>query len=292
MAIIADEWKDYECIDLGNGEKLERWKNIVLRRPDPWNLWPISNENLWHNIHAFYHRNNKGGGYWEYKKKIPNFWTVNYENLTFKVAPTDFKHTGLFPEQAANWDFYRKCIEKSNKKNIKILNLFAYTGGATMACSNAGASEVVHVDAAKGMNNWAKENMNLSNLQNNNIRFITEDCIKFIEREIRRGNKYDGIIMDPPSYGRGPNGELFKLEEKLYELILKASNLLSDNPLFFTINCYTVGFTCLSLKNILSKVILKKYPNYNILVDELCLPVSNGNILLPCGITGRIYNET
>lgn len=288
MTFIAKGWKEYTCLDIGNGEKLEKWGNVILRRPDPQNMWPINDEASWKKADANYHRSEKGGGYWEFKKKLPEFWTINYRDLKFKIAPTGFKHTGLFPEQASNWDFCAEKIRNSNKENIKILNLFAYTGAATMSCSKAGASEVVHVDASKGMNEWAKENMKLCDLENNTIRFITEDCIKFIEREIRRGNKYDGIIMDPPSYGRGPNGEMFKLEDKLFELISKATQILCDEPLFFVINCYTTGFSCISLGNILNKLLVSKYPSYTMEVSELCLPVSNSDLLLPCGITGRV----
>ena len=236
---LSNEWKDYECIDAGNGEKLERWGNVILRRPDPQVIWTIKEYNdNWKKIDGHYFRSNKGGGQWKFYKKLPEHWEVNYKDLTFKVSPTNFKHTGLFPEQATNWDFMMNKIRNANR-SIKVLNLFAYTGGATMACSKAGAIEVVHVDAAKGMVTWAKENMYLSHLENNKIRFIVDDCLKFVEREARRGHKYDAIIMDPPSYGRGPNGEVWKFEKSIYELIDACTKILSEEPLFFLINSYT-----------------------------------------------------
>ena len=247
--LLSNEWIDYECLSAGNGEKLERWGNVILRRPDPQAMWPIKNSNLWNNIDAFYHRSNKGGGYWEYKKQLPDYWIIKYKDLKFKVSPTNFKHTGLFPEQAANWDFSINKI-KNSKRKIKVLNLFAYTGGATMAASYAGA-DVVHVDASKGMVEWAKENMKLCGLENNKIRFIVDDCLKFVQREFRRGNKYDVIIMDPPSYGRGPNGEMWKFEDNLYNLINECLKILSDEPLFFLINAYTTGISSTVLCNIL-----------------------------------------
>ena len=216
MNQIAKEWQDYEVIDTGNKEKLERWNQTILRRPDPVAIWPIEDERAWNKADAVYHRSKSGGGHWEMKKPVKEFWTIGYKGLRFKISPTGFKHTGLFPEQASNWDFMANKIKESKRDDLRILNLFAYTGGATMACSKAGAKEVVHVDASKGMIQWAKENMQLSNLQDHTIRFIVDDCIKFVKREQRRGRKYDGIVMDPPSYGRGPNGELWKLEEELF----------------------------------------------------------------------------
>ena len=248
--LVSNSWKDYECIDAGNGEKLERWKDVILRRPDPWALWTHENSNIWNNYHALYHRNDKGGGYWENIKKFPEFWTVNYKGLTFKVSPTGFKHTGLFPEQAANWDFIIDKIKNSNRK-IKVLNLFAYTGGATMAASYAGAIEVVHVDASSGMNDWAKENAKLCHLENNRIRYICDDVLKFVEREYRRGNKYDAIIMDPPTYGRGPGKELWRFEDSLNRLIDECIDLLSEDALFLLISSYTKGITPEILKNVL-----------------------------------------
>lgn len=284
---ISNKWQDYKIIDAGNGEKLEIWKDVVLRRPDPQALWPIDKDNKdWNNPDGFYHRSSKGGGNWEFFKKLPDYWTVNYGSLSFKVSPTNFKHTGLFPEQAVNWDYMIDKIKNSNRP-IKVLNLFAYTGGATMACSSAGAVEVVHVDAARGMIEWAKENMRLSHLENNKIRFIVDDCLKFVEREARRGNKYDVIIMDPPSYGRGPNGEVWKFEDNIYNLITACMKILSDNPLFMLINSYTTGISSTVLENILKVTVLKKYPNGIISAGEVGLPIENNNLVLPCGIYGR-----
>ena len=282
---LSNEWKDYECIDAGNGEKLERWGKVIFRRPDSQAMWPIENDDSWKNVDGFYHRSNKGGGYWDFKKQLPDYWTVNYKDLTFKVSPTNFKHTGLFPEQATNWDFMMEKISNANRE-VKVLNLFAYTGGATMACSKAGAVEVVHVDASKGMTEWAKENMRLCHLENNRIRFIVDDCLKFVEREARRGNKYDAIVMDPPSYGRGPNGEVWKFEHNLHNLINACMKILSDKPLFFLINSYTTGISSTVLFNILKTTL---EPKYNGMVDagEVGLPITKNNLVLPCGIYGR-----
>ena len=228
MIRVSNEWQDYECIDAGNGEKLERWNNVILRRPDPQAMWNVDmQKDIWKHPDGHYFRSNKGGGHWEFNKQLDEYWTVNYKELTFKVSPTNFKHTGLFPEQATNWDFMMDKIRHANRP-IRVLNLFAYTGGATMACAKAGAIEVVHVDASKGMTEWAKENMHLSHLDDCHIRFIVDDCLKFVEREARRGRKYDAIIMDPPSYGRGPNGEVWRLEDNLKELLLKAKAILDD----------------------------------------------------------------
>ena len=284
---LSNDWKDYELIDAGNGEKLENWNGVILRRPDPQAIWPIENiDETWKNPDRFYHRSSQGGGSWDFKRKLKDFWCVNYKDLTFKVSPTNFKHTGLFPEQAANWDFAIEKIKKANRP-IKVLNLFAYTGGATMACSYAGATEVVHVDAAKGMVEWAKENMKLSKLENNKIRFIVDDCIKFVEREIRRGNKYDVIIMDPPSYGRGPNGEKWKFEENIYNLINLCIKVLSDKPLFFLINSYTTGISSSVLENILKLKLVPLYPAGIVDSGEIGLPITKNNMVLPCGIYGR-----
>ena len=282
---LSNEWKDYECIDAGNGEKLERWGKVIFRRPDPQAMWPIENDDSWKKVDGFYHRSNKGGGYWDFEKQLPDHWTVNYKDLTFKVSPTNFKHTGLFPEQATNWDFMMEKISNANRE-VKVLNLFAYTGGATMACSKAGAVEVVHVDASKGMTEWAKENMRLCHLENNRIRFIVDDCLKFVEREARRGNKYDAIVMDPPSYGRGPNGEVWKFEHNLHNLINACMKILSDKPLFFLINSYTTGISSTVLFNILKTTL---EPKYNGIVDagEVGLPITKNNLVLPCGIYGR-----
>ena len=285
MLTISNEWKDYECIDAGNGEKLERWQNVILRRPDPQAMWITENDKKWKNPDGHYFRSSKGGGHWEFAKQLPEFWTVSYKDLTFKVSPTNFKHTGLFPEQAANWDFMMNKIRNAGRP-IKVLNLFAYTGGATMACSKAGAKEVVHVDASKGMNEWAKENMKLCGLENNYIRFIVDDCLKFVEREARRGNKYDAIVMDPPSYGRGPNGEMWKFEHNLDKLIKACMNILSDKPLFFLINSYTTGISSTVLLNILKTSTEPIYGGV-ISAGEIGLPITKNDLVLPCGIYGR-----
>lgn len=282
---LTNDFKDYEIIDAGNGEKLENWNGIILRRPDPQAMWDVPNYDEWKKADAHYIRSNKGGGMWNFKKKILDHWNVCYKELTFKVSPTDFKHTGLFPEQAVNWDYMMNKIKNAGRP-IKVLNLFAYTGGATMACSKAGASVVVHVDASKGMVEWAKENMHLSKLDNNFIRFIVDDCMKFVEKEARRGNKYDAIIMDPPSYGRGPNGEVWKFEKNIYNLIDACMKILSDKPLFFLINSYTTGISNTVLNNILKTTMLKKYKNGKIESGEIGLPITRDNLVLPCGIYG------
>ncbi len=284
---LSKEWKDYQLLDAGNGEKVESWNGIILRRPDPQAIWPIDKSlNVWKNPDGHYHRSNKGGGEWSFKKKLPEYWTVSYKELTFKVSPTNFKHTGLFPEQAVNWDYMIDKIKNSNRE-IKVLNLFAYTGGATMACSYAGASEVVHVDASKGMTAWAKENRDLCGLTDHKIRFIVDDCLKFVEREERRGHKYDAIIMDPPSYGRGPNGEVWKFEHNIYHLIQACMKILSDKPLFFLVNSYTTGISSTVLENILKTTILPKYPDGRVDAGEVGLPIQNNDLVLPCGIYGR-----
>ena len=286
---ISNDWKDYECIDAGNGEKLERWGNVILRRPDPQAMWYTDDYSKWKNVDGFYHRSKSGGGNWEFFSKLDEFWTIDYKGLTFKVSPTGFKHTGLFPEQAVNWDFMMKKIKNSNRK-IKVLNLFSYTGAATMACSKAGA-DVVQVDASKGMTEWAKENMKLSNLENNSIRFIVDDCLKFVKREARRGNKYDAIVMDPPSYGRGPNKEVWKFEDNIYKLIEACMEILSDKPLFFLINSYTTGVSAIVLENILKTTVLKKYPDGIVDSGDIGLPITNNNLVLPCGIYGRYQSN-
>jgi 23S rRNA (cytosine1962-C5)-methyltransferase len=286
---ISNEWKDYECIDAGNGEKLEKWNNIILRRPDPQAIWDTKKNEQWENVDGYYHRSHSGGGEWEFKKKLPEFWTVKYKDLTFKVSPTNFKHTGLFPEQATNWDFMIEKIKKANRP-IKVLNLFSYTGAATMACSKAGA-EVTQVDASKGMTEWAKENMHLCGLDNNKIRFIVDDCLKFVEREYRRGNKYDAIVMDPPSYGRGPNKEVWKFEDNIYKLIDACIKILSDEPLFFIINSYTTGISSIVLENILKTRLLPLYPNGSIDAGDIGLPITKNNLILPCGIYGRYQSN-
>ncbi len=284
--LISNEWKDYECISTGEAEKLERFGNIILRRPDPQIIWKKNDNHLWNNYDAFYHRSNEGGGYWEYKNKIPDYWTINYKHLTFKISPTNFKHTGLFPEQAINWDYIMNRLKNKNK-NAKVLNLFAYTGAATMAIASCDVLEVVHVDASRGMNEWAKENMKLCGLNDKKIRFITDDVIKFLEREKRRNRKYDAIVMDPPSYGRGPNKEIWKLENNLNELLIKVKDVLKDDFNFVLINCYTTGFSSISLYNLLKL----NFQDCKIETGEIGLPISDNNLVLPCGIYGKITKD-
>jgi 23S rRNA (cytosine1962-C5)-methyltransferase len=284
--LIADDWKDYELIDTGNGERLERWGEFILRRPDPQVIWPAEKDGrFWEKADAHYHRSAKGGGRWEYlRRDLPPRWTISYDNLIFYVRPTDFKHTGLFPEQAVNWRWLIKKI-KTASRPVKVINLFAYTGAATAAAASAGA-EVCHVDAAKGMVKWAKENFDLSDLGDRPVRFITDDVIKFVKREKRRGRMYDAVIMDPPSYGRGPDGEIWKLEDALYGLIEECMNILSSNPLFFLVNSYTTGFSPTVLENILKMQMQKKYGGY-VEAGEVGLPVKESGLILPCGIYGR-----
>ena len=281
---ISNKWIDYECLKTGNGEKLERWGNIILNRPDPQIIW--EKKDVWNNYDGYYHRSNEGGGYWEYKKKLPEYWTVKYNNLTFKVSPTNFKHTGIFPEQAANWDYLDFKVKEYLKdhEEMHILNLFAYTGCATMAAANAGATEVVHVDASKSINEWAKENMKLCHLEDKTIRFIADDAIKFLEREKRRGHTYEGIIMDPPSYGRGPNKEVWKFENDFAKLLDKVKDVLDKDYSFLLISSYTTGISHISLENILKL----KFPNQKIETGENCLPITENNLILPCGIYGKI----
>lgn len=278
---IADEWKDYECIDTADGEKLERWGDIILCRPDPQVIWDTkAAPKLWDNANARYHRSSSGGGKWEYRKSVPEQWTVSYKNLTFNIKPMGFKHTGLFPEQAVNWDYMAEKISK--RPGAKVLNLFAYTGGATVACAKAGAA-VTHVDASKGMVQWAKENARSSGLENAPIRYLVDDCMKFVEREIRRGNKYDAILMDPPSYGRGPGGEVWKIEESICHFVRRCSLLLSDNPLFFIINSYTTGLA----PTVLSNLMKMSLPEGKIESSEIGLMIKSSQMVLPCGATGR-----
>ena len=281
---LADTWADYEVLDTGDGEKLERWGDIILRRPDPQTIWPKADEGLWKRAQARYHRSERGGGEWEFLKKMPERWTVSHEELRFYVRPTGFKHTGLFPEQAANWIWMSGLIRKSGRKDLKILNLFGYTGGATLACAAAGA-HVTHVDAAKGMVLWAKENRELCGLPEDRCRWIVEDALRFVQRELRRGNCYDGILMDPPSYGRGPSGEVWKLENELYGLIETSAKALSEEPLFFLINSYTTGFQASVLSNMLGKCVTPRFGG-RVDSEELCLPVTTGGVL-PCGASGR-----
>ena len=281
---IANEWKDYEILDMANGEKLERWGNIYLIRPDPQIIWKDkSYPNKWNMANARYNRSNTGGGAWEYKKRLPESWQIKYKNLTFNVKPMGFKHTGLFPEQAVNWDWMIKKI-KDSKREINVLNLFAYTGGATVACLSAGA-KVCHVDSSKGMTTWAKENVESSGLRDRPVRFIIDDVIKFVQREIRRERKYDAIIMDPPSYGRGKNGEVWQFENNIADLVELCTKVLSDNPLFFLINSYTTGISAKVLENILY-LNMKKYKGI-ISSGEIGLPMKDSKLVLPCGIYGR-----
>ena len=284
---ISSDWKDYECIASGDGEKIERWGNVILRRPDPQIIWNKSNNEIWNKWDGFYHRSNKGGGNWEFRTKLKDSWTINYGDLKFKVSPTSFKHTGIFPEQATNWDFIMDKVKSYKGNDMRVLNLFAYTGCATMAASKAGASEVVHVDASKGMVDWAKENMELCNLREHKIRFIVDDVIKFLEREKRRGRTYHGVIMDPPSYGRGPNGEVWRLEDNLKELLDKVADILDSDYSFVLINSYTTGVSPTSLNNILSLT----FKNAKIETGEIGLPITENNLVLPCGIYGRVCKD-
>lgn len=281
---IARDWKDYEILDMANGEKLEVWKNVCLIRPDPQIIWQDKTyPELWKTAHARYHRSNSGGGGWKMEKKIPQNWQVHYKELTFNIKPMGFKHTGLFPEQAVNWDWMIQKIKQENRP-IKVLNLFAYTGGATVACLSAGAS-VCHVDSSKGMTDWAKENVKSSGLSDKPVRFLIDDVVKFVQREIRRGNQYDAIIMDPPSYGRGKNGEVWQFENQIASLVELCEKVLSDNPLFFLINSYTTGISSKVLENIL-RLKLKRNKG-KITSGEVGLPMKNSDLVLPCGIFGR-----
>ena len=280
---VANNWKDYEILDMANGEKLERWGNVVLIRPDPQIIWKNKSfPEKWNKANARYNRSSSGGGAWKYNSKVPENWQIKYKDLVFNIKPMGFKHTGLFPEQAVNWDWMISKIQNA-KREIKVLNLFAYTGGATVACSYAGAS-VCHVDSSKGMTTWAKENIVSSGLKDRPVRFIVDDVVKFVNREIRRGNKYDGIIMDPPSYGRGTNGEVWKFEDNISDLVELCSKVLSDKPLFFLINSYTTGISSTVLENILRLNIKKdgKFSN-----GEIGLPMTNSKLILPCGIYGK-----
>lgn len=276
-------WKDYELIDTSSGERLERWGNIILIRPDPQIIWETPKTHyLWKQAHARYYRSSSGGGKWQIYKKIPDVWEITYKDISFKIKPMGFKHTGVFPEQAVNWDFVDSTI-KNSKKELNVLNLFAYTGGATLACMNAGA-RVCHVDASKGMVQWAKENATASNLSNRPVRWLVDDCIKFVQREQRRGNKYDGIIMDPPSYGRGPNGEIWKLEEQLFNLVNECVKVLSNKPEFFILNSYTTGLSPAVMQYLLGAVLIPKFGG-NVTSDEIGLKVTSTGLVLPCGST-------
>ena len=281
---VTDSWKDYELLDTGDGMKLERWKDIILLRPDPQVIWPYSKEPNKKNIHAIYKRSSSGGGNWDFLKKVPDKWNISWRDLTFTVRPMGFKHTGLFPEQAVNWDWMRELIKKEDRQ-VNVLNLFGYTGGATVACASAGA-KVCHVDAAKNMVQIGKENLAASGLENAPVRWIVDDCLKFVQREIRRGNKYDGIILDPPSYGRGPGGELWHLEEMLYPFMENLVEILSDEPLFLLLNSYTTGLQPLVLRNVIEKTVCKKFGG-RVTAEEVGLKTTNSNIILPCGASGR-----
>lgn len=283
MKVVTD-FKDYTILDMANGEKLERWGEFTLVRPDPQIIWQEQSTNLWDSADAIYSRSNTGGGAWNIKKSIPSSWTINYQDLKFNLKLMGFKHTGLFPEQAYNWNLIREAIKKE-KSEIKVLNLFAYTGGASIAALSAGAS-VVHVDSSRGMVDWAKENVKVNNLEDKPIRFLIDDVRKFVKREIRRGNKYDIIIMDPPSFGRGSKNEVWSIESDLSELIKDTSELLSDNPLLFIINSYTTGLSKTVLENLLELYIEPKHKGV-ITSDELGLPMENSKLILPCGIYAR-----
>ncbi|MGN0521631.1 MAG: class I SAM-dependent methyltransferase [Eubacterium sp.] len=276
------DWVDYELIDCTNGEKLERWTREILIRPDPQVIWKSEKEHkLWYQPCARYVRSRTGGGKWQVFKRIPAAWQVRYKDLTFNIKTMGFKHTGLFPEQAVNWDYTRKLIKDSQRDDIKVLNLFAYTGGATVACLKEGAS-VVHVDASKGMVQWAKENAAASGVSDGDVRWIVDDCMKFVQREIRRGNKYDIIILDPPSYGRGPKGEIWHLEDSIYDFVKLVSQLLSDEPIMVLLNSYTTGLSASVMKYILDDIITKEKGG-TVQADEIGLLVSSKNQVLPCG---------
>ena len=278
---VADNWKDYELIDCSCGERLERWGNITLIRPDPQVIWKTEKKNpLWKKADAIYHRSQTGGGQWEIRNKIPDFWTIDYRDLTFNIKTMGFKHTGLFPEQAVNWDLTAEIIKNAGRE-VKVLNLFAYTGGATISALKAGAS-VCHVDASKGMTLWAKENAVSSGVADKSVRWIVDDCIKFVQREIRRGNKYDIIIMDPPSYGRGPGGEVWKLENEVYGFVELCSQVLSDDPLMVLINSYTTGLSPSVMEYILGAVVKKRFGG-KVTGSEIGLRATENGLVLPCG---------
>ncbi len=289
---LADGWKDYELIDCDSGEKLERWGEQLLIRPDPQIVWSLDRKErspLWRAASARYLRSKTGGGRWEVYRPLPDSWQIGYRNLSFGIKPMGFKHTGLFPEQAANWDWFSALIQKRKGKAVSVLNLFAYTGGATVAAAKAGAA-VCHVDAAKGMVNWAKENAALSGLSEHPIRYIVDDVRKFVEREVRRGRKYDGIIMDPPSYGRGPGGETWKLEQELFSLIQLCMKALSDTPLFFLANTYTTGLSGRVMENIYTLTLKKRFGGHSD-IDEVGIPITNQGLVLPCGCSSRWQAE-
>ena len=279
----VEGFSDYELIDADSGERLERWGDIILIRPDPQVIWSGKRtDKRWYNPNAIYHRSNSGGGYWEKLKSVPDVWSICYDDLTFRLKPMGFKHTGLFPEQAVNWRLAKELIERENRE-ISVLNLFAYTGGATVACLSAGAN-VTHVDASKGMVQWAKENAAASGVASGNVRWLVDDCLKFVKREIRRGKKYDAIIMDPPSYGRGPGGEVWKLEQQLTELLTETGKLLSDDALFFFLNSYTGGLSPTILNYMVKQYVVKNRKG-EVYTDEIGLPITEKGISMPCGNT-------
>jgi len=279
----SNQWKDYELLDTAGGERLERWGDIILIRPDPQVIWHAKKRDpRWKTAHARYHRSKTGGGHWEYYKPIPEVWKISYGNLQFQLKPMGFKHTGLFPEQAVNWDWCHQYIQNAQTP-MKVLNLFAYTGGATLACSNAGAA-VTHVDASKGMVAWAKENAVVSHLDTNPLRWLVDDCVKFVKREIRRGNRYDGIILDPPSYGRGPGGEVWQLEEKLYDLLTDCKEILDPKQGFLIINSYTTGLSASVMGYLLGELLVPAFGG-TVQSDEIGLPVTSTGLVLPCGAT-------
>ncbi len=290
---LADKWEDFAVLDSSDGMKLERWGDVILERPDPQVIWkqPQLGKNDWARAGAVYHRSSKGGGKWEIRGNVPERWMISYRELTFHIKMMGFKHTGLFPEQAVNWDFMAEQMKRSGRKDLKILNLFAYTGGATVAAAAAGAEEVVHVDSSKGMVAWAKENIAASGLAERKVRFIVDDVTKFVAREIRRGRKYDGIIMDPPSYGRGPNGEVWKLEDEIYGLLEQCMQILSDDPLFFLVNSYTTGFSPSVVSNMMALTISKKFGGITV-AEEIGLPIEKTGLVLPCGATARWVSGT
>lgn len=286
---VSDGWKDYELLDATRGERLERWGDILLIRPDPQVIWQAPRRDpRWEQAHARYHRSKTGGGHWEYYKPLPESWQIEYKELCFQLKPMGFKHTGLFPEQAVNWDWCRRHIRASTQP-LKVLNLFAYTGGATLACSAAGAA-VTHVDASKGMVAWAKENAAVSKLSQRPLRWLVDDCVKFVKREIRRGNRYDGIILDPPSYGRGPGGEVWQLEDKLYEFLADCRRILDPARGFLIINSYTTGLSASVMGYLLGELLVPAFGG-QVQSDEIGLPVSATRLILPCGATS-IWQQT
>lgn len=283
---LSDKWQDYCLIDTSDGERLERWGDVTLIRPDPQIIWKCEGgASEWRSAHAKYNRSSSGGGSWDYRRKLPESWQISYGDLTFMVKPTGFKHTGLFPEQAVNWDYCMNAIQNANRP-INVLNLFAYTGGATLACAKAGAS-VCHCDAVKGMVDWARTNAKLSELSDKPIRWIVDDAVKFIGREIRRGTRYDGIILDPPSYGRGTNGEMWRLEDNIYDLMVMITQLLSDKPLFVLLNSYTTGLSASVMSYLLNVTVGRRF-DIDVLSEEIGLPVKQTGMALPCGSTAIV----